>query len=190
MIRNFIKNELMGEVRTMGRPIVFCALVILAAVIVSGCGKSADDLYAEGKSLVAVPATLDKGLETLDAFAKKFPKDPRAPETLLAIATISQNEKRFPAAEAAYTRIIDKYPGTTGAYKARFLIAYMYSEDMNDLQKAKAAFTAFIEAYPDSELTVSAKVLLENLGKPVEEWSAVQKINADRETAPAAGAKK
>lgn len=160
-------------------------VLLAAAAVLSGCGKSPNDLYTEGKSLVGRPDTLEKGLAVLEQFTKRFPKDTRAPEVMLAIATINQNEKRLPEAGAAYTRLIERYPGTAEAYKAQFLLGYMYYDDMKDTEKAKAALTRFIAAYPDSILCVSAKVLLENIGLPVEEWSTVKKIVSEQESAPA-----
>jgi outer membrane protein assembly factor BamD (BamD/ComL family) len=163
---------------------VGASILLVAMAVMQGCGKSATDLYTEGKSLVRNPATIEKGLATLEQFTKRFPKDPRAPEAMLALATINQNEERFPEAEAAYTRVTERYPGTAESYKALFLLGYMYYECTKDTEKAKTALTRFIAAYPDSGLTVSAKVLLENIGRPVEEWSTVKKIGSEQETAP------
>jgi hypothetical protein len=56
----------------------------------------------------------------------------------------------------------------------------MYYEDMKDTERAKAVLNKFITAYPDSGLTVSAKVLLENVGLPVEQWSTVKNIVSDQ----------
>jgi len=152
----------------------------VSAAFLSGCAKSPDKLYTEGKTLIQKKETEAQGMQLLESFEKKFPKDPRTPEVILAIATINQSEKKFKEAEAAYNRLQEKYPKSAEAYKGMFLLGYMYYEDMKDTERAKAVLNKFITAYPDSGLTVSAKVLLENVGLPVEQWSTVKNIVSDQ----------
>ncbi len=160
-----------------------------AALLVSlatGCGKSADTLYREGKELIGKPETQAQGMEALAEFEKRFPKDPRTPEVILAVATIHQSERKFADAEAGYARLMEKYPETAEAYKGMFLLGYMYYEDMKDAGQATEVLNRFVDTYPDSGLTVSAKVLLENIGLPVEQWSTVKNIMAQPAHAPEA----
>jgi TolA-binding protein len=156
------------------------AMLFISAAFFSGCGKSPDKLYTEGKTLIQKKETEARGMQILESFEKKFPQDPRTPEVILAIATINQSEKKFKEAEAAYNRLQEKYPKSAEAYKGEFLLGYMYYEDMKDTGKAKAVLNKFIAAYPDSGLTVSAKVLIENIGLPVEQWSTVKNILSDQ----------
>jgi len=163
-------------------PALFLPWVILVAFFLFiGCGKSADELYTEGKSLLLDESTFDEGVRTLLKFEKKHPEDPRTPEVVLAIATAFQSRKNYGDAERTFDRLIEKYPGTPEAYKGMFLLGYMYYEDMKDTEKAKATLGKFIEMYPDSELTVSAKVLVENIDLPMEEWSIVRKLREKEE---------
>jgi len=158
----------------------FVAVVLVVSSLCAGCGKSADELYTEGKSLLLGDGTFDEGVKTLLRFEKKHPEDPRAPEVVLAIATAYQSRKNYGEAERTFARLIEKYPGTPEAYKGMFLLGYMYYEDMKDTEKAKTTLDRFIEMYPDSELTVSARVLVENIGLPMEEWSVVRKIREEK----------
>ncbi len=162
---------------------LLCAVVVAAAVFY-GCGKSPDEMYREGKALVGKTETQAQGMETLEKFVKKFPKDSRAPEVMLAIANIHLNEGKFPEAEAAYTRLMEKYPKSAETYNGMFLLGYMYYDSMKDTAKAKAVLQKFVAAYPDSGLTVSAKVLLENIGLPVEQWSTVKNIMTEQSAEP------
>lgn len=159
-------------------------VIALVSALAGGCGKSADTLYREGKELIGKPETQAQGMETLARFEKRFPKDPRTPEVILAVATINQSERKFAEAEAGYARLMEKYPKSAEAYKGMFLLGYMYYEDMKDTAKATDVLNKFIAAYPDSGLTVSARVLLENIGLPVEQWSTVKNIMAQPEQAP------
>lgn len=164
------------------RVVAFLWVITLASVAFYGCGKSPDVMYREGKALVGKPETQAEGMTALEKFVKKFPKDSRAPEVMLAIANIHLNAKQFPEAEAAYARLLEKYPKSIEAYNGLFLLGYMYYDGMNDSVKARETLNKFIAAYPDSGLTTSAKVLLENIGVPVEQWGAVKDIMADQNT--------
>jgi len=152
---------------------------VIFAVALAGCGKSADDQYIEGKACLLNEETFESGVEMLRKFVKRFPEDPRASEVLLAIATGYQSHKNFAQAEESYTSLIDKYPDTAESYKGLFLLGYMYYEDVRDNAKAQEALKRFIETYPDSELTVSARVLVENIGLPIEEWSIIRSLNSN-----------
>ena len=154
------------------------ALFILLLSVSGGCGKSPDDMYTEGKTLILKQETVDEGFKILAKFEKKYSDDPRAPEVVLAHAMALQGEKRYDEAIGTYTRLMDTYPQSPEAYKGMFLLGYMYYEDMKDNTRALEIFNSFIKAYPDSDLVMSAKVLVENIGLPVEEWSTVKKIGA------------
>ena len=155
--------------------VVLCVLLLS---LFTGCGKSANNLYSEGKTLILKQETVDEGLKILTKFEKKFPRDPRTPEVVLAHAMALEGEKRYDEAIGTFKRLMEKYPQSPEAYKGMFLLGYMYYEDMKDNNKAVEVFNSFIKTYPDSELVTSAKVLVENIGLPVEEWSMVKKISA------------
>ncbi len=150
----------------------FCILMIM----LSGCGKSPDDLYAEGKAFLINDETFDKGVETLLLFEEKFPEDDRTPEVILAVASSYQSRKKYTTAIETFERLIEKYPDTVEAYKGMFLLGYMYYEDIKDQEKSETVLNKFIELYPDSELTISARVLIENIGLPLEEWSIIDNL--------------
>ena len=141
-----------------------------------GCSKSADDLYTESILLIKKDETLEKGLKNLIQFEKKFPQDNRLPEVVLAIATVYQRQESFEEAIDAFERSIEKYPESQEAYKSKFLLGYLYYDELNDSDNARKLLEDFIKIYPDSELTVSAKVLLQNIDLPVEKWSIVKEF--------------
>ncbi len=149
------------------------------ALFTISCSKSADDLYYEGKFLSTKEETLDKGLKLLIQFEKKFPRDIRIPEVVLSIGSLYKHQKNFDEAVSAFERLIENYPDSREAYNGKFLLGYMYYDDLNDNEKAGRVLNDFIKTYPDSELTVSAKVLMENIGLPIEEWSVIKKLELD-----------
>ena len=155
---------------------ITAVLFFVSVVTFYGCGQSADELYSEGKKLIIDEESFNEGMELLIQFEKKYPKDDRTPEVMLALATGYQSRKQFTESIDMYTKLLKKFPDSDEAYKGMFLLGYMYYEAVHDEEKAKTVLNRFIEMYPDSELTVSAKVLVENIGLPVEEWSTVKKI--------------
>ncbi len=155
------------------------SLFFLFAFLVSaGCGKSPDKLYSEAKALIANQETVDRGLESLIAFDKNYPRDPREPEILLCIASAYQAKQDYIRAVETYESLSQRYPGTPEEYKGRFLLGYLYYDEMHDMEKAAATFKDFVAAYPDSELTMSARLLLENMDRPIDQWPVVQQLNA------------
>jgi len=165
-------------------PMTAFLLFSAACTVISataGCGRSADDMYAEAKTLLIKEETVDDGIELLLEFERKHPGDERMPEVLLALATAFQSRNNYDRAVETYSRLIDAWPGTAEAYKGLFLLSYLYFEDVQDEGKAKASLERFITLYPDSELTVSAKVLLDNIGRPVDEWDIVKELSINRE---------
>jgi len=155
---------------------VFFAIFLSVTVFQIGCSKSADDLYTEGKILINKKETIEKGLKKLIKFEKNFSQDDRTPGVILTIASLYQYQKKYDEAASTFKRLIDNYPHSPEAYKGKFLLGYMYYDDLNDSEKAGEILKDFITAYPDSELTISAKVLLANIGLPVEEWPIVKKL--------------
>ena len=158
---------------------VLSTIFLISAAFSAGCGKSPDKLYSEGKALVQKNETAAEGIKVFEEFEKKFPKDSRAPEVLLVLATVYQNGNKFSEAEGAYNRLLTNYPKSAEAYKGMFLLGYMYYDDIKDNDRAKLTLNKFIAAYPDSGLAVSARVLVENIGLPVEQWNTVRAILSD-----------
>ena len=155
---------------------MFFGVCVLLLSLMNGCSKSADDLYTEGKTLILNKETFTQGIKTLKLFEKKYPGDSRTPEVVLALAMAYQGEKQYEEAASTYERLMDKYPDSPETYKGMFMLGYMYYDELKDDEKTLSVFNKFIKTYPDSELITSAKVLIENIGLPVEEWSIVKEI--------------
>ena len=160
---------------------VLLAILLQFTLLLSGCSNYADDLYTDGKRLISNDETRDEGLKNLTLFEQKFPDDLRAPEVVLAIASLYHSQKNYGEAIGAFERLKEKYPESREAYKGNFLLGYIYLEELNDAEKATHILKDFIETYPDSELTISAKILLENVNIPVEEWSIVKELDLTQE---------
>lgn len=159
---------------------LFSVLILIS--ILTGCGQSPGDMYATGRTLLLTEETQQEGVKMLEKFVRKFPDDKRAPEVLLAIAMASQGSNEFEKAEKSFNRLIERYPETPEAYKGMFLLGYMFYDELNDNDRAREVLNRFIAAYPDSGLAMSAKVLVDNMDLPVEEWSTVKELSSNPET--------
>jgi TolA-binding protein len=49
------------------------------------------------------------------------------------------------------------------------MLGFIYANELNNYEKAKIYYQKFLERYPNSELAISAKFELENLGRKPEE---------------------
>ena len=152
--------------------------VVLAMVLTAtaGCGGPNGDLYDAAMPLMLDKSTAAEGMLLLEEFVADHPDDPRIPDALLALATGSQSIGRTDEAVTYYRLLIDGHDGAQAAYKAAFLLGYLYYDTLKNLDTARTELEGFVAAYPDSELAVSARVLLDNLGKPVEEWGVVREL--------------
>jgi tetratricopeptide (TPR) repeat protein len=85
----------------------------------------------------------------------------------LAQVYLSKND--FKGAIEAYEKLLEIYPDDPNNYKPLFMIGFNYSEYLNDHDKARPYFQKVVDDYPNSDLVVSAKFMLENMGKSPEE---------------------
>ena len=76
---------------------------------------------------------------------------------------------------ALYQKVIEKFPQDSVSVQARFMIGFTYAEDIGDYEAAKVAFSDFLSHHPTSELSTSARWMLENMDKappPMQEDAA------------------
>lgn len=69
----------------------------------------------------------------------------------------------FQSAIKTYEDILKLYPDSPRAYKAQFLIAFVYSENLKDYPKAKANYEIVIERYPNCDLVDDAQYMLKTM---------------------------
>ncbi len=71
----------------------------------------------------------------------------------------------FQSAIKTYEEILKLYPDSPRAYKAQFLIGFVYSENLKDYEKAREVYKKVIEKYPDCDLADDAQYMLKTMGK-------------------------
>jgi peptidyl-prolyl cis-trans isomerase C len=82
---------------------------------------------------------------------------------------------------ALYRRLIQRFPQDSVTVQARFMIGFTYAEDLGDYEKAKVAFEEFLQHHPNTELSNSARWMLENMEK------APPELNEEEDAAPKGG---
>ena len=151
-------------------------LGFLCAVIAwGGCAQqSAEELFAAGEAAVADPAKLDQAVGHFKTFLSSHAQHPKAPEVLKKLAGLAQQQGQMQEAIDYYGRILDEYSDSGHGDEAQFMIAFIYEEYIRDIERARLAYQRVIDRYPDSELAVSARHLLPNVGRNPEEWVEFQ----------------
>ena len=75
-----------------------------------------------------------------------------------------------------YKMVFEKYRDQEYSKKALFMAGFILANDIKDYDAAREVYNQFLDEYPESEMAISAKYELENLGKDPEE--ILQKNNS------------
>jgi len=154
----------------------------LVLMVMLACSKqSADELFEQGMAAASDSSTFAHAERLLSRLLKQYPEDERCDEAMMHLATIAQNRGNGEEAVRLYEELIAEYPGSDRAYQAQFMMGYVYEEMLGDHEKAKAAYRKVVENYPDSDLADDAKLSMQNVGKPPEEWIRFEEAEPSEE---------
>ncbi len=84
-------------------------------------------------------------------------------EELFNMAEDAQKRKRYNDAVSYYDQIIKVYKNGDDDYKATFMKAFLYSEELKDNEKAKELFQSVINDFPSGDLHESAEFMMKSL---------------------------
>ena len=90
--------------------------------------------------------------------------DSEGTKTEQDLYTEAQNHSEdgnFESAIDTYESILELHPDSPRAYKAQFLIGFVYSENLKDQQKAKENYRKVIDKYPECDLADDARYMIE-----------------------------
>lgn len=113
-----------------------------------------------------------KALELIrlyEAYANEHPDDSLSPEYLFRAADISMNMRRPKETIKLFDKIIVTYPDHEKTPSVIFLKAFVYEDQLQDLEEAKVYYELYLQKYPDGEFSDDAEVSMQNLGKTPEE---------------------
>jgi outer membrane protein assembly factor BamD (BamD/ComL family) len=152
---------------------------LLALTVVAGCNSRQEKLSASIRELCAaavdtvnLTVNKDKALGAMNAckeYAGLFPTDSLSAPYLLIAAEMAMRLQKPQEAVDLYAQVFRNYPGYAKASQCLFMQAFIYENDLHDLDKAKELYTDFITRYPNDEFADDARACLRYLGKSPEE---------------------
>lgn len=150
-------------------------------MLVSGCAQNSEQKQMQ-KEITELEGILygdsigmpdrNKALEVIqkyENYANAFPEDSLAPEYLYKGAEIAMNMQMSGRAIEYHQRIRTNYPNFDKVSYCLFLQAFIYENQMQQLDTAKKLYQEFIDTYPNHSLADDAQVSLDNMGKSIEE---------------------
>lgn len=119
----------------------------------------------------------EEALKEFHWLAEKFPEDSIASKSIFEIAKIYhaqlipniQKEKSLMEAVKYYKKLFYNYKNMPEAERALFLAAFIFANELNNLDSARVNYELFLKNYPNSQLVQSVKLELENLGSSPDE---------------------
>jgi outer membrane protein assembly factor BamD (BamD/ComL family) len=164
--------------------------VVLALAVLSGCSpsreKSVSTITSLESRLFSPAATgfdkvkADSLLAAYESFMKRFADDSLTLKYTFKAANLAMNMGDAAKAIGLFDKFIEKYPDHPKAAVSMFFTAYIYENQLKNLEKAKEIYLQFIEKYPNGDFTNDARVALQNLGKTPEQM--VQEFENKRKT--------
>lgn len=127
-----------------------------------------EELFGE---VTAIPDR-NKALDLINAyvdFSNQNPDDLNAAEYLFRAGDVSMNTGYHKRAIELYSKVHNNYPNYEKRPESLFLMAFIYENQLLNLQRAERTYHQFIELYPDHDLADDALILLEHLGKSPDE---------------------
>jgi TolA-binding protein len=113
-----------------------------------------DELWRQATALLA-SGERDRGRRYCQAFIDRFPQDPRASQSYLAIARSYLEEARYSNAVAIYQRWLSLHPAAPEAPQAMWQLSRAF-EDLSFCADARALLRDLVSRYPKSREAADA----------------------------------
>lgn len=152
-------------------------ILLLTVIFLVSCGTENDqDLYEYAKENI-------KNEEYVNALADfrklidNFPKSKYRAEVYFEIGKLYHGkadknlteEQSFMQAISYYESVYLNFPDDLNSPNALFMAAFLYANEISNLDFARERYELFLEKYPDNEMAASARAELDNLGISAEE---------------------
>lgn len=145
--------------------------------LLAGCSKKSEQEYFDAALRLEKQGKLKEAIENYEALIKEYPESKDAPKVLMEIAKIyeSKNIPNMSQSDAlkkgieAYRRVVNNYPKSKEAPVSLFMIGFMQSNELHNLDSARFYFHKFLQEFPDHEMASSARSEMENAGKSPEQ---------------------
>jgi TolA-binding protein len=151
--------------------------ILLAGFLLVSCGTQADqDLYESAKENLKNEEYVN-ALADFRKLVDNFPKSKYRAEVYFEIGKLYHgkvdknlnDEQSFKQAISYYESVYKNFPNDKNAPNALFMSAFLYANELGNLELAKERYELFMQKYPDHEMAASAQAELDNLGRSAEE---------------------
>lgn len=125
----------------------------------------------------------DNAIKLIDLyynFAQQFADDSLAAPYLYKAAEVAMNIQQGSKSIAYFDQLLEKYPDYEKAAECVFLKAFVYENQLKNIEKAGELYRFFIDTYPEHPLTNDAEASIKFLGKSPEELVKIfQEMNQE-----------
>lgn len=147
-------------------------------------------LYADTTQIRIDARKAKKLIDIYGLYTSVLPDADNTPQYLYETYDIANSVRMYKDAALASEKLYTNYPDFEKAPTAMFLTAFIYENNLNDLEKAEIIYKKFIAQYPKDEFANDAQVALENLGTPADQMlKNIQEKNRAKEELEAVGGK-
>ncbi|MBI9067035.1 MAG: tetratricopeptide repeat protein [Salinivirgaceae bacterium] len=157
--------------------ILFLTLLV-SMLVVSSCKQDPRAIkvkeITEFEKQLYEAKTLDrkKGMDMIDIysdFSKEYPKDSLSAKYLFKAAEVAMNLQLGSQSIYFYDKVMASYPDFYKVPECLFLKAFIFENQLENLEKAETYYKQFIKEYPNHALAKDAEASLNYLGKSPEE---------------------
>ncbi|MCB9256861.1 MAG: tetratricopeptide repeat protein [Chitinophagales bacterium] len=146
-------------------------LAIFALVLLMACANKQELLLSKIASISEemqkeeFPSreNMEAIIALYDEYISSFPEDQKVISFLELKAKYQAANGDYLAAIASYNDLMARFPESTQAADALFMQAFIYENDLSNLEAAQGAYEKFTEKFPEHELYDDAIFSLENL---------------------------
>lgn len=109
-----------------------------------------------------------RSLEEAEALYRQVESDATALDSLRAqalfqLGQLYGEQQQYPKSLEAYRSVLVRFPGSSDAYKAQFMIAFTQSEYLKNEKVALAEYRKMLANYPKSDLAADADWMIRNI---------------------------
>ena len=151
------------------------AILTLAIVMITGCGKNGDVKLLEKAKTYEENEQFDQAIASYEKLIKDYPDSPNCAEAMYRAGLVYTNGmQNFETAINTFSTVIDTFPQSPFAAHSQFMIGFIYANSLSDTVNAKVAYEAFLSKYPDNDLVPSVEWELQYLGKDINDIPELQ----------------
>ncbi|MBL0102760.1 MAG: tetratricopeptide repeat protein [Bacteroidetes bacterium] len=169
----------------------FLSLSLLATIFFSCTSeekKLSQKIEAEEKGLIndtTKMVNMEKALVVIQDYLKyteQFPNDTMSANYYFRAADLCVGIKDYNRSVELLDKLMSKFPEHRLYSKALFLQAFVYENNIRDVEKAKAKYSEFIQKFPNSPMVEGAKGSLYQLEQGLSDEDLVKSFMQKQDT--------